>query len=342
MNHISSPSLRSNYNNPFEDEPYDKNHAWQDIIRLAATWDHQVNFKELGPIYLERGEAPLGTNFLAKRWKWSRGKVLKFLKKLEGIKLIVKKGSSKKTSLSIYKLLNFQQYLETPAQKGSRKGSSEEAKKDHILYYTDHKPKTPLPPEERVQEILPGIDPGEPDAVNIGENIVVTKEALKRLNKLLVQDELGYWIGEYSDAIKAKKNYGDFEHFVVRCRKLRQADRKVWDAELKMWAKPRLYQVPNQSNRPSLPDVKPLEKVVALTEEQKAANKALLESKFPGIYGRKNKLLDGNITSGHITAHDKQSGPQSDRKHGWSSSDGEDFQSNATSGQQMDKKSVTG
>jgi hypothetical protein len=71
-------------------ESFTKWQAWMDLV-MIATFEPKTAFVRNIAIPLERGQALAGDEFLAERWKWSRGKVRRFLAYLssESIQQIV-------------------------------------------------------------------------------------------------------------------------------------------------------------------------------------------------------------------------------------------------------------
>ena len=70
---------RSSQDNPlYFSEPFTKWQAWVDLLLLA---NHKTNtiFIRGHAVTIKRGQVLAGERFLAKRWKWSRGKVRRFL-----------------------------------------------------------------------------------------------------------------------------------------------------------------------------------------------------------------------------------------------------------------------
>jgi len=55
-------------------EPFTKSQAWIDLLLLASG---------CGDGHYKRGSVYRGKDFLSKRWKWSRGKVIRFIDGLE-------------------------------------------------------------------------------------------------------------------------------------------------------------------------------------------------------------------------------------------------------------------
>lgn len=59
-------------------EPYDKRSAWLDLLLRAAYEDHEERTSS-GMVLIRRGELLTSEAELAARWRWSRGKVRRFL-----------------------------------------------------------------------------------------------------------------------------------------------------------------------------------------------------------------------------------------------------------------------
>jgi hypothetical protein len=81
-------------------EPFCRNMAWVDLILLA---NHDTNFFRCRGIRVEvrRGQIGYGLDELGRRWRWSRGKVERFLRELEADKQIVRQKTNVTTLLSI-------------------------------------------------------------------------------------------------------------------------------------------------------------------------------------------------------------------------------------------------
>ena len=87
-------------------EPFDRAHAWIDLIGLAAYKDGYF-MKRGNQIEQPRGWVCVSQKGLADRWRWSVGKVDRFLKFLENEKQIVIDVSHVTTRLQI---VNYDQY----------------------------------------------------------------------------------------------------------------------------------------------------------------------------------------------------------------------------------------
>ena len=83
-------------------EPFCRNMAWVDLLLLA---NHDTNcFRVRGnKITVERGQVGWSEESLAQRWKWSRGKVRRFLDELQKKKQIVQQKNKILSLISICK-----------------------------------------------------------------------------------------------------------------------------------------------------------------------------------------------------------------------------------------------
>lgn len=63
-------------------EAFGKFHAWIDLLLLANHQDRHINVRGI-MVPVKRGQVLASEEFLADRWKWSRGKVRRFLQYLE-------------------------------------------------------------------------------------------------------------------------------------------------------------------------------------------------------------------------------------------------------------------
>ncbi len=79
------------------DEPFTRGQAWVDLLLMA---NHQPTKSAVGGRVVEdeRGTVCRSISFLATRWKWSRGKVERFLELLESDHMVELKRTGKQTS----------------------------------------------------------------------------------------------------------------------------------------------------------------------------------------------------------------------------------------------------
>ncbi len=74
-------------------EPFCRNMAWVDLL-LLANHKPAVIRKRGVRVELKRGDVGMGSREIALRWKWSRGKVLRFLNELEDDGMIVQQKNN--------------------------------------------------------------------------------------------------------------------------------------------------------------------------------------------------------------------------------------------------------
>jgi len=89
-----------------QNRQYTELEAWIDLLLKANHAFGRVNFGG-EKIEIERGELITSEVKLAERWKWSRGKVRRFLNELVVEKMCVKNGTSRYTAL---RLINYGLY----------------------------------------------------------------------------------------------------------------------------------------------------------------------------------------------------------------------------------------
>lgn len=98
-------------------EPFCRNMAWVDLLLLA---NHDDNFFRCHGIRVDvkRGQCGQSMPNLAKRWKWSKGKVKRFLDELVGDSQIVLQKTNVTTLITI---LNYESYQGDDTANGTAK-----------------------------------------------------------------------------------------------------------------------------------------------------------------------------------------------------------------------------
>lgn len=81
-------------------EPFCKNMAWIDLL-LLANYEDNFFYVRGNKVDVKRGQCGYAEETLAKRWKWSRGKVRRFLEMLVKEEKIVQQKNNVTTLLSI-------------------------------------------------------------------------------------------------------------------------------------------------------------------------------------------------------------------------------------------------
>ena len=88
-------------------EPFTRMQAWIDLL-LIANHDEKDVFIRGNMVIVHRGEIARSSENLAQRWKWSRGKVLRFLDYLEEMGMIVQQKSFVTSTISICNYSKYQ------------------------------------------------------------------------------------------------------------------------------------------------------------------------------------------------------------------------------------------
>lgn len=91
----------------YDAEPYDRLHAWIDLL-LRAQHDKEEFVYKGQHIHLEEGQLITSPSALANRWKWSRNKVYRFLKLLSDTQMVTRVGTPNGTLLTIVNYGKFQ------------------------------------------------------------------------------------------------------------------------------------------------------------------------------------------------------------------------------------------
>lgn len=96
-------------------EPFCRNMAWIDLILLANHDENYIIIRGVR-VKISRGQTGYTSESLAKRWKWSRGKVLRFLTVLQKDGQIVQQKNNVTTLISI---LNYSKYQNNGTANGT-------------------------------------------------------------------------------------------------------------------------------------------------------------------------------------------------------------------------------
>ena len=101
------------------DEPFTRGQAWVDLVMLA---NHKPGYIRIAGqrIDVPRGSVGRGKEGLSKRWKWSRGKVNRFIKELENEGQISQKAVHR---ISLISICNYSEYQDDGTPDGTRDGT---------------------------------------------------------------------------------------------------------------------------------------------------------------------------------------------------------------------------
>ena len=119
----------------WEDEPFTRAQAWIDLIYLA---NHEnKDFMQSGVlIHGKRGNVYRSKMWLAERWRWSRGKVDRFLKLLQKEQMItenrIRIGTTNGTVITIVNYGKFQDVRAVKKTVNGQSTDSQRAVNEHI------------------------------------------------------------------------------------------------------------------------------------------------------------------------------------------------------------------
>ncbi|WP_051409185.1 hypothetical protein [Syntrophorhabdus aromaticivorans] len=138
-------------------EPFTRSQAWVDLLLLANHKTGHIRKRGI-LVAVERGQVGCSEDMLAKRWKWSRGKVRRFLAELISLSRITRSISEKtvlkNTSVSslIY-ILNYDKYQANGTEDSTedgRKTVPEQECKEGIYSPSADKSASPSCPHEKI------------------------------------------------------------------------------------------------------------------------------------------------------------------------------------------------
>ena len=108
-------------------EPFTQGQAWVDLLLLANHMPGLIDKRGIR-IDLKRGQCGWSELSLSYRWKWSRGKVLRFLKYLEQQEMIKTEQQINKVS-TIITICNYDIYQGTEQQTEQQNGQQTDNKR---------------------------------------------------------------------------------------------------------------------------------------------------------------------------------------------------------------------
>jgi len=109
-------------------DPFTRWQAWIDLIMLAYPSDSELYVRGIR-IEAKRGCVYMASEQLAKRWQWSRGKVLRFLDGLETVQQIVQQKSNVINCISI---TYYEHYTTDGTTNGTTNGTTEQKKEKKV------------------------------------------------------------------------------------------------------------------------------------------------------------------------------------------------------------------
>ena len=115
----------------WQNHPYSPAQAWLDIVLSATHKDRVVTIRGID-LLVKRGQCSESELNFAKKWKWSRNKVRKFLRKTEHEKMIkIEQQNIKLTS--IITIENYELYQNNDTTEGTTNGTSKGTTEGHVV-----------------------------------------------------------------------------------------------------------------------------------------------------------------------------------------------------------------
>ena len=99
---------RQSVDNPlYHSEPFDKWHAWQDLLLMVN--HEKKQFLSKGKLVeLEPGQVVTSLTILAERWQWSVNRVRRYLKLLSGMGMCTTNGTAHGTTITVVNWAKYQ------------------------------------------------------------------------------------------------------------------------------------------------------------------------------------------------------------------------------------------
>lgn len=102
-------------------EPFTRLQAWIDLL-IMANYEESIIYVRGNKVEIKRGQLAKSQDTLAERWRWSRGKVLRFLDELQKAGQI---GQQKSNVINIISIVNFDLYQQDSTTDGTADDTTE-------------------------------------------------------------------------------------------------------------------------------------------------------------------------------------------------------------------------
>jgi len=139
-------------NPKYLNEPFCKNMAWVDLVGIAAFTKTYTIIRGIR-VPILRGQIGYGVDFLSQRWKWSRGKVERFLNNLEIEKEIVRQKTNVTTIISICNYNLYQGNGNTDCNTDNKANSKPKSRKPLVSEGIKPPKKVKEPKEVKEEEV---------------------------------------------------------------------------------------------------------------------------------------------------------------------------------------------
>ena len=121
----------------YNQKPFDKCHAWIDLLLLAEHKTHKKMWRGSMTDF-KRGDVCMSIERLAERWGWSRKKVRHFLEQLEGDEMVHLNAHQTRTTITLVNYGFYQGYNGTQGTLKERSGNTEGTPKERPGNQTIH------------------------------------------------------------------------------------------------------------------------------------------------------------------------------------------------------------
>lgn len=167
------------------DESFTYGQAWIDLLLLANHKDGTVNIRG-NIIPVKRGQVCRSEEYLAKRWRWSRNKLRRYLRMLKMRQQI---EQQKTIAISLITIINYSKYQENDTTDETTEGTTERRQKDdrRYTYKNDKKKKNEKEWEEEKTKYLDFVLLTEPEYEKLGTELSESGRAayIDRLNNYI-------------------------------------------------------------------------------------------------------------------------------------------------------------
>jgi len=184
------------------DEKFTRGQAWVDLLLLAEEDDKQDRIRGI-PVTVPRGCVRMSHVELAGRWRWSRGKVIRFLDELESKQQIVQHKSNVTTLVEIanYEIYQYDDTANDTANgtpNGQQKDTKRTAEKQQKK---SAEPKGPPPcPVQKIVDLYHTILPELPRCIE-SDGIVANKIKVRWREKK-VRQNLEWWRSYFENRVR--------------------------------------------------------------------------------------------------------------------------------------------
>ena len=140
-------------NKAYYAEPFTRWQAWVDLLLLANYKDNIVYVRGI-PVEVKRGQVLGGEEFLAKRWKWSRGKVKRFCSHLES-KTVQQIVQQKSNVITVITIVNYELYQDNGTTDSTANSTTDGQQTDNRRTTDGHTRKKVKNSKESKEYIIP-------------------------------------------------------------------------------------------------------------------------------------------------------------------------------------------